>query len=64
MKKDDDLDKCFWVVEYLHPLNLQVLIESYSGRQEVKERVGLRKKAPAESKHLNFFTMALQYFNK
>ena len=33
MKKDDDLDKRFWVVEYLHPLNLQVLIESYSERQ-------------------------------
>ena len=45
MKKDDDLDKCFWVVEYLHPLNLQVLIESYSGRQEVMERLGLRKES-------------------
>ena len=32
-EKDDDLYKCFWVVEYLHPLNLQVLIESYSERQ-------------------------------
>ena len=56
MKEDDDLNKCFWVVEYLHPLNLQVLIESYSERQKNDGKVGIEKRKHLPSPNISTFS--------